>query len=129
LELLFKTELKGKLKTDIAHEWVNNAIPPRRILFTFCQLPIVKRSLPLYFPIPIKRPLPSQVQKTILDIQGSRKKINPIDDPKWTPYEMDKESFSKLVSTFKKKYPGLYAYFERLRKQSIEEAERGSREV
>jgi hypothetical protein len=111
-----KVQLSGKEKTEQAKLWVEKTINPFRILFEFCRVPTIAKGLAVWAgDIPIDKSLPAEVQKKARDIQKKRRKINP-QDPLWTQFEMDEESFSKLTAAFAIIYPEINAQLELIRR-------------
>jgi hypothetical protein len=95
--------IRGQDKDEIARKWVEKAIRPLFILFEFCRLPIVKRGLEIFGDIDI-------------------------DDPYWSPHEMDQENFKKLTDAFKNAFPEINEKLDRLIKKEKERITRVEKE-
>jgi IclR helix-turn-helix domain len=111
-----KVTLSGKEKTEQARRWVENTISPRWLLFEFCRVPIIAKGLAVWAgDIPISKSIPTEVQRKVRDIQKRRRKINP-QDPIWTQYELDEDTFGSLTRAFANVYPEINALLELIRK-------------
>jgi DNA-binding transcriptional ArsR family regulator len=109
-------DLKCNKKNDLVNKWVNNTISPSRILWEFSKLPVVKRGLPIWNPVPINRNLPPQIQKRIMGIQKNSKQFDPY-NPSWARYEMNEDNFKKLDKAYKDTFPDIFRELEKIRNE------------
>jgi hypothetical protein len=107
---------KGSEKDKRVHEKITNAIQIYRIFQEFCRLEIIKRGRAVYTPIPPNESDPPEVREKIIESQRKVRFMNP-DDPKWSLYEMDKDSFQKALKAFALAYPNPYEILERVKEE------------
>lgn len=100
-------DLKPGEKRRQAELWVQNAINASDILNEFIKLPMVKRGIavPQYLKQirekNINPALPENKKKELL----ARHRFLNTDNPKYSPYEMDEQSFKKLKDTLYELWP------------------------
>ena len=100
-------DLKPGEKRRQAELWVQNAINANDILNEFIKLPMVKRGItePQYMKEIRKKninpALPENKKKELL----ARHRFLNTDNPKYSPYEMDEQSFKKLKDTLYELWP------------------------
>jgi hypothetical protein len=97
-----KINLSGKEKTEQARRWVENTIDPRWLLVEFSRLRVVAEGLAVYGSVPPRL--------------KDRRRIMKPNDPLWTQYELDKDTFERLATAFANVYPEINALLELIRK-------------
>jgi predicted transcriptional regulator len=104
-----KVKLSGKEKSEQATRWVENTISPFWILDAFKKLRTVKEGLAIW-----GESSPPEFQR-LTEKQNKRRKMQP-QDPLWTQYELDEDTFNKLTTAFANIYPEINAQLEYIRK-------------
>ena len=124
----FALGIKRGGKNDIFRIWLEKPIVPHMMLifFQFSWLPMVRRGLPIHddnktlLTKMIANPsLPSEYQEHLIRKIKQTPQMN-IDDPYWSPYEMDKDNFKKLTDAFKNAFPEISEKLDRLIKKEKE---------
>jgi len=63
-----------------------------------------------------------KIQKQLIEERKKMRKMD-IDDPYWSPHEMDEGNFAKLTTAFANAFPEIYEKLEKLRKELPAEIE------
>jgi hypothetical protein len=123
--------ITGKDKDSISSDWIDNAINyinVKGMFVEFCSLWNVKRGLPIFadkgkdgYMDPSIIPKP-KIQKRLIEERKKMRKMD-IDDPYWSPHEMDEENFEKVTDAFANAFPEIYEKLEKLRKELPAEIE------